>query len=122
MAQVAPLGAARVSARAAVADENARDMIRAVQLQQGRIEALNRRVAAGQIPGAIAAGRLVATCQVAAVRASSAASSVANALSGLALVGAQRGGDVRLTAADGAFGQAQRSWVNAAAAVDVCGG
>ena len=56
------------------------------------------------------------------MRATTAASSVANALSALALVGAHRGAEVRLTAADGAFGQAQRSWVNAAAAVDVCGG
>ena len=110
---------ARVAARAAVAEEDARDMIRSAQLQQGRIEALNRRLTARELQGAIATGRQLATCQVAAVRASSAASSVATALSNLATAGAGRTADgaiVRLSAADGAFGQAQRSWVNAAAA------
>ncbi len=119
---------ARVSARAATAGQNARNAIRAARLQQGRIESLNRELAAGRTAAAIAAGRRAAACQVAAVRASTAASSVANALEGLAGStipgdGATRAGaDVRLTAADGAFGQAQRSWVNAAAAVDVCAG
>ena len=119
---------ARVAARAAIAEQDAQDMIRSVQLQQGRIEALNRRVAARQIAGAVQAGRQVATCQIAAVRATTAASSVANALNALAIVAADRGTDagessgVRIGAADSAFGQAQRSWVNAAAAVDICAG
>ena len=118
----------RVAARAAIAEQNAQDMIRSVQLQQGRIEALNRRVAARQIAGAVQAGRQVATCQIAAVRAATAASSVANALNALAIVATERGTDpgesseVRITAADSAFGQAQRSWVGAAAAVDTCAG
>ena len=116
----------RVSARAATAEQDARDLIRALQLQQGRVEALDRRLAAGQVEGARIAARRVATCQVAAVRASTAASSVANALRGLADAGARRGADgaqsagVRLTAADSAFGQAQRSWVNAEAAMEAC--
>ncbi len=118
----------RVAARAAIAEQDARDTIRPVQLQQGRIEALNRHLAARQIEGAVRAGRQVARCQIAAVRASTAASSVANALNALAVVaagqGAAGGGSsgVRITATDSAFGQAQRSWVGAAAALDICAG